>query len=178
VPTADGGLARPGSLRAPDAEPLLTGLYDVVGPLPPAALDLVAQLGVVRSVGQLLAGDADALVDLLDRLGDPAREVSRAQLHQLYGAACAALARSGDLGDLPPIEAVRGIVRGLRSCPSRPATRCWWTCRTCCRSSARGPSYPSRCRSPTRRTRCWRCARDRAVVVRRPLGGGCDAAVG
>ncbi|HZG94953.1 MAG TPA: hypothetical protein VEZ46_09585, partial [Mycobacteriales bacterium] len=112
VPTADGGLARPGSLRAPDAEPLLTGLYDVVGPLPPAALDLVAQLGVVRSVGQLLAGDADALVDLLDRLGDPAREVTRAQLHQLYGGACAALARSGDLADLPRIEAVRGIVRG------------------------------------------------------------------
>jgi hypothetical protein len=73
----------------------VVGLYDVVDALPPAAQELVAQLGVVRSVEQLLAGEPEALVDLLDRLGDPAREVSRAQLHQLYGAACAALARSG-----------------------------------------------------------------------------------
>jgi hypothetical protein len=112
VPVAGGGLARPPELRAPDADPVLAGLYDVVSSLPGPALDLVSQLGAVRTVAGLLSGGVGALVDLLDRLADPARDVSRGQLAALYGPAAAALADLGDPDDLPAIERVRGIVRG------------------------------------------------------------------
>ena len=111
VPLGGGRLARPAHLRAPDSSPLLAGLYDVVPELEPAAAELVAQLGALSSVDLLFAGDADGLVELLDRLGDPHRQVARHQLRALYGLACAALAGHLDAAEIPVIESVRGVVR-------------------------------------------------------------------
>ncbi len=112
VPVQSGGLAWPTQLRASDAELELTGLYDVVGPLSESAAELVAQLGALRSVGDIVAAGPDSLVDLLDRIGDAKREVERHQLRALYGRVCAALASIGDTHDLLAIESVRGVVRG------------------------------------------------------------------
>jgi hypothetical protein len=106
---------RPGDLRAPDSDPLLAGLYDpvVAGPGDDPIGRLLADpviaraLGVRSSLADLLAepGGPD---ELLARLGDPARLVSRPQLRALW----AALA-SGD-GDadglvLSPVHHVRAI---------------------------------------------------------------------
>ncbi|MEO6712580.1 MAG: hypothetical protein ABIM89_04020 [Mycobacteriales bacterium] len=111
VPLGDGHLARPSELRSPAAPSVLAGLYDVAPELDPAAAALIAELGAVASLGQLLTAGPRPLVDLLDRLGDPVRNVARHQLRALYGPACSALAHFLD-DDLPAIDSVRGVVRG------------------------------------------------------------------
>ncbi len=95
------GGRRPADVRVADADPLLVGLYDEVGlPADPA---LARTLGVRISLAELLAepGGAD---ELLDRLADPGRPVSRVQLRALW-AALAAIAEAA-----PPdrVRAVRG----------------------------------------------------------------------
>jgi len=87
------GGRRPGDLRAPDADPLLAGLYDpvVTGPGDDPTGRLLADpalaraLGVRTSLADLLAepGGPD---ELLARLADPARTVSRGQLRALWAA--------------------------------------------------------------------------------------------
>jgi hypothetical protein len=88
---------RPGDLRAPDADPLLEGLYDPVAtgpgdhPIGRLLADRVIAraLGVRTSLADLLAepGGAD---ELLARLADPARMVSRPQLRALWAALASA----------------------------------------------------------------------------------------
>jgi hypothetical protein len=111
VPLPGGGLARPAQLRSARSPVVLAGLYDELPALPPEAAALLAELGAIDSLEQLFAAGSRALVDLLDRLGDPARAVARHQLRVLYGPACAALAGYLDDG-LPAIQSVRGVVRG------------------------------------------------------------------
>ena len=88
---------RPGDLRTPDSDPLLAGLYEAIGTraeLARALADpvIARALGVRTSLAGLLAepGGPD---ELLTRLADPARPVSRRQLRALW----AALATAGPL---------------------------------------------------------------------------------
>ncbi|MCZ2813759.1 hypothetical protein O2W15_20200 [Modestobacter sp. VKM Ac-2979] len=92
------GGARPARLRAADAAEL-QGLYEPVGDLPGAVLDL---LGVPATVADVLA-DVDDAIDLLDRLGDPARTVSPTVLRTVY----AQLAEALDGVDVDPPARVR-----------------------------------------------------------------------
>jgi hypothetical protein len=89
---------RPADLRTSDADPLLEGLYDDAADLPgddPRVARLLADpvvtaaLGVRTSLSGLLAepGGPD---DLLDRLADPERPVTRQQLRSLWMALGAA----------------------------------------------------------------------------------------
>ncbi len=67
----------------PGADPLLAGLYE---PAPPDQDPvLLAALGARRDLVAIL-DDPAAAADLADRLGDPARPVSRAQARALYAA--------------------------------------------------------------------------------------------
>jgi hypothetical protein len=110
-----GGL-RPSDVRAgeadadADADPLLAGLYDPAGPSVAGVLADAAvarALGVRTSLAGLLAepGGPD---ELLGRLADPARAVSRGQLRRLWAALAAAFA--ADAAVTPPdlLRAVRG----------------------------------------------------------------------
>src|SRR4029077_6850988 len=75
-----GGL-RPTDVRAAGTDPLLAGLYDETAlPADPA---VARALGVRTSLAELLAepGGAD---ELLERLADPGRPVTRAQLRALW----------------------------------------------------------------------------------------------
>jgi hypothetical protein len=95
------GGRRPADVRAADADPLLAGLYDEAAQ---AADPAVARaLGVRTSLAELLAEPAGA-DELLDRLADPGRPVTRAQLRAVW-AALAAVAEAA-----PPdrVRAVRG----------------------------------------------------------------------
>jgi hypothetical protein len=76
------GGRRPSELRVP-GDPLLTGLYDLAPP--DLDMEVLRALGVRTSVAELLAepGGAD---ELLTRLADPGRVVSRAQLRELWTA--------------------------------------------------------------------------------------------
>lgn len=92
---------RPTDVRIADADPLLAGLYDEAAlPADPA---VARALGVRTSLAELLAepGGAD---ELLDRLADPGRPVTRPQLRALW-AALAAVTQA-----TPPdrVRAVRG----------------------------------------------------------------------
>jgi hypothetical protein len=120
---------RPGDLRANDADPLLTGLYDPIGATAAGPADagpaqagqaeasgvlarVLADPGVSRALGVrvsvagLLAepGGAD---ELLTRLADPARPVTRPQLRALWSALAAADTVSADL--LTPPHQVRAV---------------------------------------------------------------------
>jgi hypothetical protein len=77
---------RPTGVRAAGTDPLLTGLYDEAAL--PADPGLARALGVRTSLTELLAepGGAD---ELLDRLADPRRPVTRAQLRALWTALAA-----------------------------------------------------------------------------------------
>jgi hypothetical protein len=77
---------RPTDQRAAGTDPLLAGLYDEAAL--PADLALARALGVRTSLTELLAepGGAD---ELLDRLADPGRPVTRAQLRALWTALAA-----------------------------------------------------------------------------------------
>ncbi len=104
---------RPGDLRAPDSDPLLAGLYEAITAV--TAPELVRALadpviahalGVRTSLADLLAepGGAD---ELLTRLADPARPVSRRQLRALWAALAAADALAPEL--VTPPDRVRAI---------------------------------------------------------------------
>ncbi|UOE22180.1 ATP-binding protein [Thermobifida halotolerans] len=94
----------PVELRAADADPALTGLYDEI----PTELDreFARALGVRTDLTELLAAP-DGPDDLLDRLGDSGRSVSRASLRRLW----AALAEVPADGVSPP-ERVRAVQDG------------------------------------------------------------------
>jgi len=89
------GGRRPADLRLPGSDPLLEGLYDEA----PAGL----VVGVRTSLAEVLA---DEPTGLLDRLADPARELSRVQVRAVH----AALAAAGP--DVDPPEAVRAVDAG------------------------------------------------------------------
>jgi hypothetical protein len=90
---------RPADVRAVGADPLLAGLYDEVS----LAVDpaVARALGVRTSLAELLAepGGAD---ELLDRLADPGRPVTRAQLRALWAALAA-------VSDVTPPSRVRVV---------------------------------------------------------------------
>jgi len=95
------GGRRPGEMRAAQADPLLAGLYDEAEPL--ADAEFARALGVRTSLADLLAepGGAD---ELLTRLADPARPVTRAQLRALW----VALSAVADVEPPDRVRAVRG----------------------------------------------------------------------
>ena len=102
---------RPSELRTTDSDPLLAGLYDPIGSteaLAPALADpvIAAALGVRSWLADLLAepGGPD---DLLARLADPERRVTRPQLRSLWLALATADGITPD--DITPPEAVRAI---------------------------------------------------------------------
>jgi hypothetical protein len=99
------GGRRPGGSRAPGAEPILAGLYDLApaGPDP----EVLRALGARTSLAEALA-EPD---DLLARLADPARTVSRDQLRAIWAALARATRDAPDQGVLPhPPDRVRALV--------------------------------------------------------------------
>jgi hypothetical protein len=106
------GGPRPVDVRAGDADPLLAGLYDPAGPDVAAVLADAAvarALGVRTSLAELLAepGGPD---ELLDRLADSTRSVSRGQLRRLWAALATAFAADGAVRPPDLVRAVRGGV--------------------------------------------------------------------
>jgi hypothetical protein len=96
---------RPGDLSGPDSDPLLAGLYDPLDAVGPLADPVIARaLGVRASLAGLLAepGGPD---ELLARLADPDRAVSRPQLRALWAALASV---DGDLSPVDRVRAVRG----------------------------------------------------------------------
>ncbi|MGC9494994.1 sacsin N-terminal ATP-binding-like domain-containing protein [Streptomyces sp. WG7] len=79
------GGRRPAGLRAAGGDPLLRGLYDEADAAGFEDEQVLRALGVRTSVAALLAEPGGA-AELLDRLADPDRPVTAAQLHALYGA--------------------------------------------------------------------------------------------
>ncbi|MGW9030629.1 sacsin N-terminal ATP-binding-like domain-containing protein [Streptomyces sp. NPDC055722] len=82
-PVLDG--RRPAGLRAAGGDPLLHGLYDEADATGFDDEQVLRALGVRTSVAALLEEPGGA-AELLDRLVEPERPVSAAQLHGLYGA--------------------------------------------------------------------------------------------
>ncbi|MFJ9834418.1 sacsin N-terminal ATP-binding-like domain-containing protein [Streptomyces sp. NPDC101169] len=82
-PVLDG--RRPAGLLAAGGDPLLHGLYDEADATGFEDEQVLRALGVRTSVAALL-GEPGGAAELLDRLSDPERPVSPAQLHGLYGA--------------------------------------------------------------------------------------------
>ncbi|MFF9135162.1 sacsin N-terminal ATP-binding-like domain-containing protein [Streptomyces sp. NPDC014806] len=82
-PVLDG--RRPAGLLASGGDPLLRGLYDEADATGFDDEQVLRALGVRTSVAALLDEPGGA-AELLDRLADPDRRVSAAQLHGLYGA--------------------------------------------------------------------------------------------
>ncbi|MEV7793082.1 molecular chaperone Hsp90 [Streptomyces sp. NPDC087512] len=82
-PVLDG--RRPAGLRAAGGDPLLRGLYDEADATGFEDEQVLRALGVRTSVAALLDEPGGA-AELLDRLADPDRPVTAAQLHALYGA--------------------------------------------------------------------------------------------
>ncbi|MFF0461520.1 sacsin N-terminal ATP-binding-like domain-containing protein [Streptomyces mexicanus] len=79
------GGRRPAGLRAAGSDPLLRGLYDEADATGFDDEQVLRALGVRTSVAALLKEPGGA-AELLDRLADPDRPVTAAQLHALYGA--------------------------------------------------------------------------------------------
>ncbi|MCZ9338667.1 molecular chaperone Hsp90, partial [Streptomyces sp. TRM76130] len=79
------GGRRPAGLRAAGGDPLLRGLYDEADATGFDDEQVLRALGVRTSVAALLDEPGGA-AELLDRLADPERPVTAAQLHGLYGA--------------------------------------------------------------------------------------------
>ncbi|MFJ6086406.1 sacsin N-terminal ATP-binding-like domain-containing protein [Streptomyces sp. NPDC092369] len=103
-PVLDG--RRPAGLLAAGGDPLLRGLYDEADATGFDDEQVLRALGVRTSVAALLDEPGGA-AELLDRLADPDREVTGAQLHALYSA----------LADLDPEQVtlpdeVRAVVDG------------------------------------------------------------------
>ncbi|MFJ4369800.1 sacsin N-terminal ATP-binding-like domain-containing protein [Streptomyces chartreusis] len=82
-PVLDG--RRPAGLLASGGDPLLRGLYDEADATGFDDEQVLRALGVRTSVAALL-GEPGGAAELLDRLADPDRAVTSAQLHALYGA--------------------------------------------------------------------------------------------
>ncbi|MFI6856917.1 sacsin N-terminal ATP-binding-like domain-containing protein [Streptomyces sp. NPDC050416] len=82
-PVLDG--RRPAGLRSAGGDPLLRGLYEEADATGFDDEQVLRALGVRTSVAALLDEPGGA-AELLDRLADPEREVTDAQLHALYGA--------------------------------------------------------------------------------------------
>ncbi|MEV0172854.1 molecular chaperone Hsp90 [Streptomyces sp. NPDC050803] len=82
-PVLDG--RRPAGLLASGGDPLLRGLYDEADATGFDDEQVLRALGVRTSVAALLDEPGGA-AELLDRLADPERAVTGAQLHALYGA--------------------------------------------------------------------------------------------
>ncbi|MGW0612750.1 sacsin N-terminal ATP-binding-like domain-containing protein [Streptomyces sp. NPDC002788] len=82
-PVLDG--RRPAGVRAAGGDPLLRGLYDEADATGFEDEQVLRALGVRTSVAALLDEPGGA-AELLDRLADPEREVTDAQLHALYSA--------------------------------------------------------------------------------------------
>ncbi|MFE1309079.1 sacsin N-terminal ATP-binding-like domain-containing protein [Streptomyces sp. NPDC058755] len=82
-PVLDG--RRPAGLLAAGGDPLLRGLYDEADATGFDDEQVLRALGVRTSVAALLEEPGGA-AELLDRLADPERPVTAAQLHALYGA--------------------------------------------------------------------------------------------
>ncbi|MGW2518768.1 sacsin N-terminal ATP-binding-like domain-containing protein [Streptomyces sp. NPDC001617] len=82
-PVLDG--RRPAGLLASGGDPLLRGLYDEADATGFDDEQVLRALGVRTSVSALLDEPGGA-AELLDRLADPDRPVTGAQLHALYGA--------------------------------------------------------------------------------------------
>ncbi|MFH8393300.1 sacsin N-terminal ATP-binding-like domain-containing protein [Streptomyces sp. NPDC018036] len=82
-PVLDG--RRPAGLLAAGGDPLLRGLYDEADATGFDDEQVLRALGVRTSVAALLDEPGGA-AELLDRLADPDRHVTGAQLHALYGA--------------------------------------------------------------------------------------------
>ncbi|MFG3202810.1 sacsin N-terminal ATP-binding-like domain-containing protein [Streptomyces sp. NPDC048192] len=82
-PVLDG--RRPAGLLTAGGDPLLRGLYDEADATGFEDEQVLRALGVRTSVAALLDEPGGA-AELLDRLADPARTVTPAQLHGLYGA--------------------------------------------------------------------------------------------
>ncbi|GGX19387.1 hypothetical protein GCM10010297_46100 [Streptomyces malachitofuscus] len=78
------GGRRPAGLRAAGSDPLLRGLYDEADATGFEDEQVLRALGVRTSVAALLDEPGGA-AELLDRLADPDRPVTAAQLHGLYG---------------------------------------------------------------------------------------------
>ncbi len=95
------GGRRPTDVRVAGTDPLLAGLYDEA--------DLPADPGVARALGArtslaALLAEPDGPDELLDRLADPGRPVTRAQLRALW----TALADVPEAGPPDRVRAVRG----------------------------------------------------------------------
>ena len=90
--------ARPDRLRHPDGAEL-QGLYE---PAPELSVDVLELLRPPAALADVLA-DVDDAIDLLERLGDPARTVSPALLRTVY----AQLATALDGVDVDPPDRVR-----------------------------------------------------------------------
>jgi len=95
------GGRRPGEMRAGQADPLLASLYDEAEL--PADAEFARALGVRSTLAELLAepGGPD---ELLARLADPARSVTRPQLRALW----IALSAAADAEPPDQVRAVRG----------------------------------------------------------------------
>jgi hypothetical protein len=104
------GGRRPAGLRTAESDPLLAGLYDDLGSAASGVLAdpaIASALGVRTSLAQLLPepGGPD---DLLSRLADPARPVSRPQLRALWAALAAAELSPDEITPPDQIRAIRG----------------------------------------------------------------------
>ncbi|MFI0351644.1 sacsin N-terminal ATP-binding-like domain-containing protein [Actinomadura sp. 9N407] len=100
----------PGEFRLGSDDDLLSGLYDAVPSDAPKDEELLLALGVRTSLAALLAEPGGAH-ELLERLADPSRTVSRTHLSRLW----TALADTPALDDedaMEPPERVRAIVDG------------------------------------------------------------------
>jgi hypothetical protein len=95
------GGRRPGEMRAADADPLLAGLYDEAEP--PLDAEFARALGVRTSLPELLAEPGGAN-EVLARLADAARSVTRGQLRSLWIALSA-------VADADPPDRVRTVRR-------------------------------------------------------------------
>jgi hypothetical protein len=100
---------RPADLRTLDSDGLLAGLYDAIESAIPALADpaITRALGVRTSLTELLAepGGPD---DLLARLADPARPVSRRQLRTIWTALADSRLTPDDINPPDHIRAIRG----------------------------------------------------------------------
>ncbi|MFE9659237.1 sacsin N-terminal ATP-binding-like domain-containing protein [Streptomyces sp. NPDC005955] len=97
---------RPAGLRAAGSDPLLAGLYESADATGFEDAQVLRALGVRTSVAALLDEPGGA-AELLDRLADPERDVTAAQLHALYRA----LAEL-DPGQVTLPEELRAVVDG------------------------------------------------------------------
>ena len=112
LPDQDGVLLPAPELCTPDAEAVLAGVYTPVANLG-VDCDLLAAAGCRRRRADVLS-TVDDVLDLLDRLGDPDREITWGQARALYRAAARRL--DGGLpaqGNTTPPLTVRTADRGV-----------------------------------------------------------------